>query len=244
MTSETRRLLFLDIETKPAVVHAWKLQDQNIALNQVVDPGGTICFSALWEGSDELLFHADWIDGHATMIEMAYRLLREAETVVTYYGDKFDLPKLRGEFLMADLPPLRPNISIDLHKTMKKFGLLSNKLAFVGPLLTGEGKEGHEGHALWVKVMAGEPEAQATMERYCRQDVRLLERLYDRMLPYLDRGYSTRRKAAPAPPPNCGACGSLQTRRRGKQRKRGGWVELFQCLACCEVQQGGRVEAP
>lgn len=237
MTSSPRRVLFLDIETKPAVVHAWKLFDQNIGLNQVVDPGGTMCFGALWEGCSELLFHADWIDGHAGMIEAAYRLLREAETVVTYNGDKFDLPKLRGEFLLADLPPLPPNISIDLHKTMKKFGLLSSKLAFVGPLLTGEGKEGHEGHTLWVKVMAGDAEAQATMERYCRQDVRLLERVYGRVLPYLGKGKPAARAA---PPPSCGACGSSKTQRRGRKRTREGLVRLFQCMACGKLQQGPR----
>lgn len=241
MTSSPRQVLFLDIETKPAVVHAWKLHDQTIALNQVLDPGGMICFGALWEGSSELLFHADWIDGHARMIETAYRLLGEAETVVTYYGDKFDLPKLRGEFLLADLPPLPPIISIDLQKTMKKFGLLSSKLAFVGPLLTGEGKERHEGHALWAKVMAGDAEAQARMESYCRQDVRLLEGVYGRVRPYLGRGRPARR--APMPTPSCGACGCAKTEKCGLELTAAGLVRLFRCPTCGKMQQGGRVEA-
>jgi uncharacterized protein YprB with RNaseH-like and TPR domain len=132
-----------------------------------------------------MLFYSDWGDGHQAMLESVHALLSEADAVVTYNGDRFDLPKLHGEFLVAGLPPPPPLTSIDVYKTMKKLGFLSNKLAFIGPLLTGEGKVKHEGHELWTRVMAGDPKAQAKMQRYCSQDVRLLEQVYDRCRPYI-----------------------------------------------------------
>jgi hypothetical protein len=91
---------------------------------------------------------------------------------------------------------------------MKKLGFLSNKLAFIGPLLTGEGKVKHEGHELWTRVMAGDPKAQAKMQRYCSQDVRLLEQVYDRCLPYI-RNHP---HMAMTPALACGACGSHSSR--------------------------------
>lgn len=236
---EKPRVLFLDIETKPAVVHAWGLFDQNIALNQIIEDGGTICFGAKWYGEREMLFHSDWLDGHKGMLDAAHALLSEADGVVTYNGDRFDIPKLRGEFCIAGLPPPPPVTSIDVYKAVKKLGLTSNKLAHVGPLLVGDGKIKHEGHELWVKVMAGEPKAQEKMQRYCCQDVRLLERVYKRVLPYIDNhphmGFTATH--------SCGACGSTRTQSRGFRRTKASMIQRIQCQACGSWQTGSRIKA-
>lgn len=233
------RLLFLDIETKPAIVHAWGLFDQNIGLNQVVEPGGTICFGAKWAGERKMLFHADWIDGHDAMVRAAHDLFAEADAVITYNGDRFDIPKLRGEFLLANLPPPPPVTSIDVYKTIKKCGLMSNKLAFVGPQLVGDDKIKHEGHELWVKVMAGEQKAQAKMQRYCCQDVRLLEQVYERVRGYIpNHPHMGATKAD-----NCGACGSHRTQARGYRRTKASVIQRIQCQACGAWQDGRREAA-
>lgn len=233
------RILFLDIETKPAIAHVWQLFDVTVGLSQVVEPGGTICFGAKWAGDRKMIFHADWLDGHAEMVKAAHRLFCEADAVVTYNGDRFDIPKLRGEFLLADLPPPPPVTSIDVYKAIKKCGLMSNKLAFVGPQLTGEGKVKHEGHELWVKVMAGDPSAQAKMERYCSQDVKLLEKVYRRVLPYIPNhphmGLTKRE--------SCGACGSTRTQARGFRRTKASIIQRLQCQACGSWQDGRREAA-
>lgn len=233
------RILFLDIETKPAVAHVWQLFDVTVGLNQIVEPGGTICFGAKWMGDRNMLFHADWLDGHESMVKAAHALFEEADAIVTYNGDRFDLPKLRGEFLQADLPPPPPITSIDVYKSVKKLGLMSNKLAFVGPLLTGDSKLKHEGHELWVKVMAGDEAAQKKMERYCVQDVRLLERVYRKMAPYIPNHPHmglTRRES-------CGACGSTRTQSRGFRRTKASIIQRLQCQACGAWQDGRREAA-
>lgn len=239
MPAQQPRILFLDIETKPAIAHVWHLFDVTVALSQVVEPGGTICFGAKWQGERKMHFHADWLDGHAEMVKAAHRLFGEADAVVTYNGDRFDLPKLRGEFLMADLPPPPPLTSIDVYKSVKKLGLMSNKLAFVGPLLTGDGKIKHEGHELWVKVMAGDPKAQATMQRYCSQDVRLLEKVYDRIRPHMgNHPHMGLTKGE-----NCGACGSSRMQARGFRRTKASLIARSQCQACGAWQDGRRQPA-
>lgn len=236
---EQPRILFLDIETRPAVAHVWHLHDVTVGVSQIVDPGGTICFGAKWQGDRKMIFHSDWQDGHAEMVKAAHRLFSEADAVVTYNGDRFDIPKLRGEFLLAELPPPPPLTSIDVYKSVKKLGLISNKLAFVGPQLTGDGKVTHEGHGLWVRVLAGDPKAQATMQRYCSQDVKLLERVYDRMRAYIpNHPHMGLTKSD-----NCGACGSSRMQARGFRRTKASLIARRQCQACGAWQDGPREAA-
>ena len=50
------KILLLDIETAPNRVYCWGLWDQNIGLNQIEEPGYTLCFSAKWHGQKEIIF--------------------------------------------------------------------------------------------------------------------------------------------------------------------------------------------
>ena len=238
MQSE-RRLLFLDIETRPAVVYSWGLFDVTVGLDQVIDPGGTICFGAKWAGDKRVQFYSDWQHGHEEMVRQAHRLFAEADAIVTYNGDRFDLPKLQGEFITANLPPPPPATSIDVYKAVKKLGLLSNKLAFVGPLLTGDDKIKHEGFRLWSAVIGGEPSAQRKMERYCAQDVRLLEKVYERVRAYMPTHPHLGFTAATA----CPACGSKNTQRRGVRRTKASFIERIQCQDCGAWSKGKTTRA-
>ena len=232
------RILFLDIETRPATAFVWGLRDQNIALNQIVDPGGTLCFGAKWKGEKEMLFYSDWQHGHEEMICQAHQLFTEADAVVTYNGDRFDIPKLWGEFAQADLPPPPQPTSIDVYKAVKKLGLLSNKLAFVGPLFTDEGKLKHEGMELWTKVLAGDEKAQRKMEGYCSQDVLLLEKVYDRVKAYIPNHPHMGLSGSQS----CGACGSRNLRLEGHRRTKAFRIERVQCADCGSWQTGKRIK--
>lgn len=236
-TNDNPRILFLDIETRPATAYVWGLFDVNVALNQIIDAGGTLCFGAKFQGERKMHFYSDWEHGHQAMVEAAHKLFEEADAIVTYNGDRFDLPKLQGEFLLADLPPPAPVTSIDVYKAVKKLGLLSNKLAFVGPLLTDEGKLKHEGMELWTRVIAGCPKAQKKMQRYCSQDVRLLEQVYDRVKPYIPNHPKMRHGEV------CGACGSTDLQRRGYRKTKAFRIQSLQCQNCGSWSQGKREAA-
>lgn len=106
------RILHLDIETAPHKVYAWGLYDQDIAINQIVEPGYTLCWAAKWHGSQELKFDSVWDSGKRRMIKRIHKLLAKADAVVHYNGLKFDIPTLNQEFLQIGLkppPPQRPN---------------------------------------------------------------------------------------------------------------------------------------
>jgi len=233
------KILTIDIETKPALVYTFGLFKQNIGINQIVAPSAPICFAAKFLGEKEVHFHSDWTDGHKGMIEAAHRLISEADAVVSYNGDSFDLRKLMGEFLLAGLTPPPPTTSIDLLKAVRKLGFQSNKLAYIGPLLQIGKKVANEGFSLWVKVIEGDAKAQKRMEKYNIGDIHLTEQLYKRIVPFISNhpvlGERTDKLA-------CGACGSTKIQSRGCRRTRSFKIQRLHCQSCGSWHDGKRTK--
>lgn len=227
MTNEIGKILVLDIETKPATVYSWQAYDVNIGYEQVIAPGGMICFAAKWVGEKDTVFYSDWTHSHGEMVKAIHTLMDEADAVITYNGDKFDLPKLQGEFILEGLTAPAPVASIDVVKTIRKMGFFMNRLAFIGPLLRVGAKVKHEGFDLWAKVMDGDEKAQDKMMKYNIQDVVLLEKLYLKIRPFI--------KNHPHLGDNkgeCGACGSKDVQKRGFRRTRSFRIQRIQCNKC------------
>jgi DNA polymerase elongation subunit (family B) len=224
------KVLFLDIETAPHEAFAWGLWGQNIAIGQIKQPGRVLGFAHKWLGDKTGYFHCDR-DGHEDMVRTAHRLLSEADVVVTYNGISFDIPHLQREFLLLGLTPPKPYKQIDLLRVCRKqFKFASNKLDFISQQLGLGRKTSHEGFDLWVKCMNGDPKAWAKMATYAIQDVRLTEKLYHYLLPWLT--------AVPhigqmdGAEHSCWACGGTKLRRDGTAFAFVTSYRLYQCLGC------------
>lgn len=235
MTNPTAKILYIDIEWEPATAYVWKMWDVNISPDQLIDNGGMLCFCAHWEGSQEFLFYSKWEHGREGMAEAAQQLFMEADAVVTYNGDRYDIPKITGEILLAGLAPPPVVTSIDLLKAVKKFGFVMNRLAYIGPLLKLGGKVKHEGFSLWKDVMAGSVKAQKKMKKYCIQDVKLTVKLYHKILPFIRNHPHMGKTAA-----ECGACGSTKTHNRGTRRTKTFLIQRHQCQDCGSWFDGKR----
>lgn len=232
------KILSLDIETKPAVVYTFHAYDVNISPDQVIDPGGVLCFAAKWVGQKGIFFASEWTDSREDMLGLLFDLLSEADAVITYNGNRFDLPKIQGEFVLLGMKPPAPVTSIDVLKAVKKLGFMINKLAFIGPLLNLGSKLKHEGFSLWRSVLEGDPKAQKRMERYNIQDVHLLEKLYSRIKPYIvDHPHLGNEKGL------CGSCGSDHVHQRGWRRTKYFKTQRLQCQSCGSWSTGKRVKA-
>lgn len=169
------RLLHIDIETAPNKAYVWGLWNQNVGINQIVEPGYTLCWAAKWHGKKEVMFDSVQESGAKAMIKRVHALLNEADVVCHYNGQKFDVPTLQGEFLQSDLPPPDPFKQLDLLRTARKeFRFPSNKLDYISQQLGIGSKVSHKGMELWRDCMDGCPKAWRVMKRYNVQDVRLL----------------------------------------------------------------------
>lgn len=219
----------LDIETAPHQAAVWGLWQQNVGLNQLLKPGYTICWAAKWHGEKEVQFDSI-LSGHRRMVRGVYKLLNEADAVCHYNGRKFDIPTLNKEFLLMGLPPPAPYTQIDLLSTARsRFRLASNKLDFVAQQLGLGKKTEHKGFDLWRECMAKDPEAWRTMEKYNKQDVVLLEKLYDRLLPWITTHPNL---SVLNGHPCCPKCGSEKSQARGYAVTNARRYQRFQCTDC------------
>lgn len=220
------RILFLDIETSPNVVHAWGLYNQNIALSQLVKPSRMLCFTAKFRGDGAAMFYRD----PSGMVKDAHELMTEADLIVHYNGNSFDVPILNSEFALAGLAPPSPSKHIDLYRVVKRyFRFPSGKLEYITKALGLEGKVKHSGHDLWVRCMAGDPKAWEIMRRYNVRDVVLLEKLYKLLLPWITNHPSV---ALYQDREGCRNCGSTNLRKEGFSYTDAGKYQRYQCRNC------------
>lgn len=230
------KILILDIETKPATAYVWRLFKENIGIEQIIDPGGIICVGAKWFGERALTFFSEWEHDHVGMLKGIHAMMSDADAVITYNGDRFDIPKLMGEFAVYGLPAPPPITSIDVYKVVKKLGFVSNRLGFIGPLMKSGQKVKHEGFELWAKVIAGDERAQLRMTRYCLHDVRLLDRVYKKLRPFIMNHPHMGEVKGNA----CGACGSHRVQSRGWRRTKNFRIQRLHCQDCGSWQDGKR----
>lgn len=235
MINKNAKILVIDIEWAPALVYTFDMWNSNASPEKVIDHGGMLCFCAHWIGTKDYLFYSLWDDGREGMAKAAKALLEEADAVVTYNGDKYDLPKITGEIVLAGLSPPPPVTSIDILKTVKKFGFNMNRMAYIAPLLGVGSKIDNGGFGLWKDVLDGVEKAQKKMRRYNIQDVRITARLYKKIAPFI-----TTHPHLGSDAHECGNCGSKKVQRRGYLRTKYYSTQRLHCTNCGAWSKGTR----
>lgn len=224
------RILLLDIETAPNVVHVWGLWQQNVGLPQILASGYVMCWAAKWLGEREIKFNSIYASNKQRMLREIHKLLDEADAVVHYNGKSFDVPTLNKEFLELKMNPPSPYRQIDLLQVARKtFRFPSNKLDYVSQCIGEGNKTKHKGHELWIDCMANKPAAWKVMERYNKNDVRLLENVYNRMLPWI---WSHPNHGTYDQTIVCTNCGGHSYQRRGFATTVAMRYARFQCNDC------------
>jgi len=225
------RILFLDIETAPNLAHVWALWDQNVALSQLMESGYTLCWAAKFLGEEKIYSSSRETRTEEDMLLGIHALLNEADAVVHFNGKRFDIPTLNKDFLENDFPPPSPYKQIDLWQTVKtEFKFPSNKLEYVCKALGVGQKIKTIGHELWVRCMAGDPEAWTMMIEYNINDVLILEEVYYKLLPWIKghASYSMYSEGAMV----CPNCGSSHYQKRGFTYTLASKYQRMQCSDC------------
>lgn len=233
------KILALDIETAPNTAHVWGLFKQNIGINQILDTGRVMCFAAKWLDEKRIAFWSEHTDDHKSVIKMAHKYLNEADAVLSFNGESFDLPTLNREFLKYSLCPPSPYRHIDLLKVAKRrFRFASNKMDHLARELDVGRKLAHKGHELWVDCMNGDAAAWRVMERYNKQDVVVLEQLYRKLVPWIDTHPNMALYMDTPEDPTCTNCGSLDVHQRGVQHNKAHSYTRYQCNDCSTWMRG------
>lgn len=230
------KILFLDIETSPIVAHVWSLWDNNVALNQIVEDWSVLSWAAKWHDEKEVLYadnrKAKKVRNDKKLLKKMWRLLDDADIVITQNGKKFDIKKLNARFIINGFPPPSSFRQIDSLEIAKKvFGFTSNKLEYTSEnVCTKYKKLKHKdfpGQELWTECLKGNKKAWNEMKKYNIHDVLALEELYNKFAPWdnsinfgvYNEGLTTK----------C-VCGGTEFKKRGFFFSPAGKFQRYKCL--------------
>lgn len=210
-----RRILTVDIERWAGLAYRFDQRGSPfVPVAQWARRPGLLCFAAKWHDKREIEFHAAWNDEQA-MVEASWELYDQADIVITYNGVRFDNKHLRTAWRDHGLPSPMPWKDVDLYKVNRgTFGAESYSLAELARQLGIPGKQGRYDPRMADACMAGDEQAQARMERYNKGDVRLTERVYHQLLPWV--GTHPHVKLTEGDTLLCPRCGSSRFERLDK----------------------------
>lgn len=225
------KLLLVDIETAPNVAYVWGLWKENIPLQRLVDSGYVLCWSAKWYGESEVMFDSIMQSKPRMMLKRIYNLLEEADAVIHYNGNSFDIPTLNKEFLLNRMTPPSPAKQIDLLNTARsRFRFVSNKMDYIAQAL-GVGKKKDVSFQTWLGCMNKEPGAWKQMEEYNREDVVILEKIYESFKPWI-KNHPNVGLYKDTDGATCPSCGGSNLARRGFSYTGTGKYQRYACSDC------------
>lgn len=187
------KALLVDIETSPLLVYTWGIYDQNIGLNQIVEDWSVLAYCAKWLDTKKLIYadnrKAKNVRDDKQLLKGIWKLLDQADVVITQNGVEFDSKKLNARFAIQGMKPPSSYKHIDTRKIAKKhFKFTSNKLEYFTDVLgTKYKKLKHDkfpGQELWNECLKKNPEAWKEMEVYNKYDVLSLEEVYRKLIPW------------------------------------------------------------
>jgi len=241
------KILFWDLETSFNVVATFRLKsDDYIPHGNILQERYIICGAWKWLGEDKVHgvsvldnprrykrnMHDDF-----HVVKALHKVLSKADVIVAHNGDAYDIKFFQGRALAHGLPRLPPIVSIDTLKEARRHFLFnSNRLDYLGKYLK-VGRKMETRSGLWLDVLKGSKKAVRDMLKYNKQDVELLEAVFEKLRPYIKTPITNRG--------TCTNCGSVKLRRNGSRRTLTGRYPRFVCKDCGKWFQGkSRVEEP
>lgn len=232
------KILIFDIETAPDLAQVWRYFKNNVGLNQVVDDGWIMSFSAKWLGEDDVVYVENRKKNDKRLVKALLELIDEADIVIGHNGKQFDMGWLRAKAAIHGFPPPSPVKIIDtLIESRKLFKFPSYKLEYLLRRFGVGEKYAHKkfpGHDLWMECYHGNDEAWEEMREYNIQDTIGLEKYYLKIRPWI-ANHPNIGVYAENDVPTCSKCG-------GTNMKKDGYVNTnlskFQQYRCTEKHDG------
>lgn len=227
------KILLYDIETAPNLAYVWGKYEQDVIAYK--DQWHLLSFAYKWFGKKSIYCKAlcDYKDKtDESLVKDLWKLFNEADILIAHNGDEFDQKKAKARFVYYKLNPTKVLTSIDTKKVAKKyFNFNSNSLQDLGEYLKLGSKVKHPGFDLWLGCLKGEKKSWNLMIKYNKQDVRLLERIYKRFLPWIEI-HPNLSMLSWLKKDGCPKCGNLMTRKKGVRANSRSLSQQWQCQSC------------
>ncbi len=214
-----RKRLFFDIETSPNIGVFWRSGfNLTITPYDIIQERAIICVCWKWEGKDEVhSLHWDKNNSDKKLLKEFIKELEKADEAIAHNGDRFDIKWLRTRALFHGIDMNHTYDTIDTLKWAKSgFNFNSNKLDYIAQFL-GVGKKLETGGLdLWKKVCLEKcPSSLNQMVEYCKQDVVILEKVFQKLNPYSKpkTNYAVLKGGDKYECPECGKLGNYKSMR-------------------------------
>lgn len=235
------KVLLFDIETAPMLGYVWGLWENNVSLDQLKKDWHVLSWSAKWlDAKPNQIMYMDQrkaknIEDDKRILRGIWKLLHEADIVITQNGKSFDQRKLNARFVFHGMQPPSSYKHIDMKLIAQKhFAFTSNKLEYMTGALNKKYKKlKHEkfpGFSMWVECLAGNQAAWREMEKYNKYDVLALEELYLKLIPWdssINFNLYTDNDSLV-----CSACGSNHFEKNGHYYTATGKFQRYRCSDC------------
>ncbi len=241
---EGPKITIFDLETLPNMKEAMKVWPQlsnypGLTLKATIT--SIICMG--WKRYGEKKTHcinawdysARWkkdVNDDYELVKAARDVLKDSDAVITYNGKRFDWKHLQTRILYHGLEPLHNIHHIDAMQVAKRhLYAFNNRLTTIAQLTTDDDKLDHgEGWDLWVKVSERDPKAMKLMEKYCKQDVVVLEKVYNVLRPLINNipNHNIYTHAERV----CPNCGSMRIISNGWRTTKTGRYKRYLCQNC------------
>ncbi len=190
------KILLLDIETLPGEYYAWSPKQDYLPANMMIKDWSISCWAAKWLFDDEIM--GEFVTPQEaferteeSILGGIWKLMNEADIIVTQNGIRFDIRKLNSKFIENDYPPVHEFQNVDTLVTARNvFGWTYNSLNELAKKL-GIGEKIEMRFEDWKNCLTNNIYAEEALEHkleYCKNDVApLLEDVYLAMLPYMKK---------------------------------------------------------
>jgi hypothetical protein len=240
--SRNDRIVFLDVENTAMTVEK-KVYDlfqrggHSFRYTDIKAPRRLFSFQAKPLGKKPIWHSAITEDDYEPMIRHLHEVMSNADVIVGWNSQNFDMTKARHAFFLLGLPRIPDPFQVDLMKVARKyFDFESNSLGYVSSVLVPDFAKialDTPIEVLISQIRAGSKSALATLKKYGLRDVTVLEAMWPQFLPYVKLPHA---RPADAMLEDgdliCPTCGGVDTISRGSAVTVQGRYPRRSCNTC------------
>jgi uncharacterized protein YprB with RNaseH-like and TPR domain len=190
------KIMLWDVENTANVADVWGYYEQNVV--HMRRPYEILCVSYKWLGQKNVktLSRKQFSDRtDKTLLKAFSKVLAKADIIVSHNGAKTDIRKVNARLAKHSLPPAITGRSVDtLELARKHFLFNGNSLGDLASFLGVGKKLKTSGYETWLGCEEGSEVAWTEMVKYNKQDVVILEGVFNKLKPWLGKVYAARAK--------------------------------------------------
>jgi DNA polymerase elongation subunit (family B) len=238
----TPKIVLYDIETTPNIGFTWGKYEQNVIEFLKEWQLLSFAFKELNHKKVTCYSRRHFSDPtERALVKSLWKVLNTADVVITHNGLNFDNKKMNAKFVEHGLSPVQPAQQVDTKRIAKdNFRFNSNSLDDLGRTLRVGRKLQKMEFETWLGCMNNDIASFELMERYNKQDVVLLEKVYLKLRPWANRHPNIAQLSRKFT--HCPRCASDKIMPHGlKYNSRTVWKQ-YRCKSCGGYCKGETVQ--